>query len=59
MSSSPNLSNTLVQLVCQNQSVSVPRSSAAELTRTFKISLGRNSIGICLVIGVERQLKML
>lgn len=59
MSSSPNLSNTLVHLVCQNQSASVPRSCAAEHIRTFKISIGRNSVGSCLVIGVERQLKML
>jgi len=59
MSSYLNLSNTLVHLVCQNQLASVPRNCAAERFRTFKISIGRNSVGVCLVVGVERQLNML
>lgn len=57
--SSLNLSNSVVHLVCQNQLVSVPRSCAAEHIRRFKIRLGRNSACACLVIGVERPLKIL
>lgn len=56
MSSSLNLSNTLVHLVHQNQLVFDLRNSAEHI-RTFKMSIGRNSFGICLVIGVERQVK--
>lgn len=46
-----------MHLVFQNQLVFVPRNCAAEHIRRFKIPLGRNSAGVCLVIGVEKQQK--